>query len=915
MPAPDFSRPAFITQPVSTQSAGGLSKLLRLAWQLVQYTPATKYTGPVADPTASEWLMKNSLEVGFKLLFGVIVDAVTYVNCYKVQFENTGPTIWCTPLTSLSVQPMGQKQILQLQPGTKVIVAIHTTDFYGYIVGVVPTFISSPTHAMPDFISQAGRSGLLVEAAHKYPFGLSSASFLPDFSSGGPFDRTTMGEYGCIAETGVGYFADSYMTYLRADEETGVWAFYNDQMLRLAGHNLQIRTTGSEQEDLDKHGQYDSVTGHTPYYWEALGAFEFPTTVCREIDADKWQRDPECQQYAAREPCNDHQVPWFRLRDFYGYVGQAHKRVLCLPPPCPPLSSPEPTGTCDDGKDCGNINLLQDQRVFPGVYDENLALTGRKVTRTAHELIIAKYPLIPVPKQVLRPEDPNGNNPDNYLATGNQGTGPSHLVVGEIDVPSGDNPLLITATAFMDTNAFSFEWVGNHPFHYYDLDYFTPNQSELGISDFCAAPSIPPPKFEELVCYQYLERPDPITLTVDHRYGNVSYYPNNSYIGLLADGGVVVGDGFGAELRMTAGSGWLTAPGDLNVEVGRNLNVLAGYDICMRAKNCVDISATNQDVRIKAKERLWMVASGECGGILIESMATDPYCDFTTEPDFPTLGGILIKADNSLITQRSRNMCIKLTEADDDSDADNNVLIFDTGWAGRIRTRARYTETFLTNDGGAMNFWVNASTDEVESASEQWRDVVTFCQKVRIDDGVLIDGCLAVNSSILILDGHIASSNTNGFGGAVGNLGDVTSLEAEFAALDARCSTDLPTTGESELGTLDERQEDMCCNGTFRFRNTAQYRTEDWTFFETRWQQLARQGGVSVSAWTEDPVNSTYPYPGKEKWFDEATYRQVDLSLWDPSTGIAADRGAAYESPTFSTPASVIPDGNYMVII
>lgn len=916
MPAPDFGRTTPLIQPAAPQFGGGLGKIARLAWQDVQRTFINRIYQPAADPTNSEWIHKQLLDHTFRLNFGRVVGGIPYVNYYRIQQENTGATIWATPAATTGMLPIGQKQIFNVPIGSHVIVAVHPQDTHGYILHVLPTFQVASDRLAPDVISQAGRSGLLVEPGHQYPFSFPHNGLIKDYSCGGAIDRTMTGENVSFAETGIGTFSDQFMAFLRVDEETGLWCFYHDQLTRLAGHNLQLWTAGSEQEDLDDEGEYNKVLGHCAYYWEALGAFTQPTTVSRDIPTNSWQHDPDCQFYSQLEPCNDHQVPWFRLRDFYGYLGQAHKRHLCLPKQCDAPAPPAATGNCNDGVGCGDINILGQLDIYPGVYEENLAVTGRKVIRTAHELIIAKHLLIPSPKLIKKPEDPNGDKTANYKAAGALGSGPSHLVEGEIAVTGGDNPLLVTAAGFMDTHAFVFEWIGNHPFHYHTLDYYLPEEDELAYFDSCSAPDMPPPPFEELKCYQYLEQPAPIPLTVDHRYQEVNYYPNNSYIALLANGGIAIGDGYGAEFRITAGSTWITNPGDLYIESGRNLNVLAGYDTCIRAKNCVDISATLKDVRIKAEDRLWLVATGECGGILIESMATAPFCDTTTDIDNQILGGILIKAPDSMITHFAKNMCFKLSNADDDSDADNNVLIFDTGWAGRIRTRSRYIENFLRDDGAILDFWIDESDDSVVMSNEKWQNVVTFCQKVRINDGVLINGCLATNGNIVSINGHIATTGSEDFSGLVGVIQDTEDLETQFDNLETRCETELPEDGVDELAKLDERVTDFCCTDpTFRFRNTEQYRTEDWVFFENRWQQLARISGMAVGTWTEQAVNTTYPYPGKQKWLDETTYRRLDFKLWDSTTGIAVDRGALYETPSFNTPTTHIPDGNYLVII
>jgi hypothetical protein len=206
------------------------------------------------------------------------------------------------------------------------------------------------------------------------------------------------------------------------------------------------------------------------------------------------------------------------------------------------------------------------------------------------------------------------------------------------------------------------------------------------------------------------------------------------------------------------------------------------------------------------------------------------------------------------------------------------------------------------------------TSDMICGQDERWYDTASFCQKLRVNNDTIINGCLGVRKNVVSSAGHFASAQTNDYRGLVGEA-NVAGINAALDSLATWCSTDLPAYGLTELMTLQERQVDYCCcEPEFSFRNVSQYRTQDWKLFETRWASLARQAGIGVSTWTEDPVHDTYPYPGREVWKDRPTYRRLDLKLWTPATGHAVDRAGPYENPTFNVPAEVIPDGSYMVI-
>jgi hypothetical protein len=894
-------RPTMVNKPTGAFAPVGIDRARRLAWWDVQRTDANQKLQPAADPLHSHWIHKLDHADRPIYLRGRVTDSIAYTNCHKVQFGMWG-SMWCQMMTSTALQPIGVRQINQLPVGCGVIVLWYKDDNSGIIVGVIPDAQTNSKTAMVDFISQQARCGLLVDDAHNYPVTLDNAALITDWSAGRPFDSTTVGEGGNITETGLLDFIDSFMAVKRVDEECGLWTFWTDQLTRLAGHNLHIFSAGAEQEDIDDEGEFNKVEGHTPYYWEALSAFEFGLTVSQDIPAECWQKTPELQGLSATEPCDQHQLAFYRLRDFYGYWGQAHKRVVCLPPvECsssvwPALFNLDATLVSSVGSDgCAmsscvpqNLNLLKKKILYPGVFDEDLALTGRWAVRSAHEIIFSKHILIPAPKQMIRPEDPEGDNSGNYKAAGLDvfGRGSAHRVQGELDFPdTADDPCQIRAAGFLDTHAFVFNWIGEHPFHYHENDWWLPDEADLNyLARDCHTIAFKPPYFDELACHLLLQTPAAIPIKVDHRYQKVKYYPNHSYFGMLADGGVVIGDGYGAELKMANGSVWITAPGDVNLMAGRSVVSWAGYDLIMRAKNCWDISATNGSGRLKAQKNLWAITTGPCSGILLQCDAKGVYNDFKGKTgDKATLGGIVIKAEKSMIAYCASDMCFSLDQAD----TKEHVLTFDAGWKGRLKFKSKFFERFMSIDGAALDFWAvpGDCTGEVKRGAEYWYDGTLFCSPLVVNDKILAADCIATKKDLVALKGHVITSKAGKTQGKVGALVDGHDLLNKLNDYSARCKTTLPDIGETELEMLCKRQEKYCiCDAEFSFRGVTEYATDDYVLFESRWQQLARVGGIDVNTWTEIPVNDTYPYPGKERLLG-TTFRTLNPKLYNIQTG------------------------------
>ncbi len=905
-------QPDFMSRPTGPTTSVGLDRSKKLAWNDVQKTETNNIIGPSTDPTHSTWLHKLDLAKGYEWFFGRVVDSIAYVHCYKVQLDRGSTTLWCSSLLNSGSLPMGVRQVGQIPIGSGVLVAIDRANISGVIVGVMPDMQTASNAALADFISQQSRSGLLVDSAHNYLLTLAETQTITNWSAGRPLDGTTQGETGYITETGLLEFIDSFMTTKRVDEECGIWHFFHDQLTRLAGHNYQHWTAGYEREDQDDEGEFTIVKGSTPYYWEALGAFDYATDVSRTYPAALWQKDANYQAYGAVEPCSDEQQAFYRKRSFEGYLGQGRKTHLCLPPVCSTDINDDPQGP--QGSQCtpDDINLLSANYVMPGVFEENLALTGRWAVRSAHEIILSKHVLIPTPKRIKLSEDPTGDNASDYKAAGLLGLGSNHVVTGDVAVPSGNEEGQIRAAGFLDNHAFTFNWIGAHPFHYHTKDWYLPEENELNyLADDCGTPGFDPPAFDILGCQHFMPTPDAIPIPVDHRYGEVQYFPNHSYLALLTDGGIVLGDGYGSEIKMANGHIWITAPGDVVMQSGRNVVNMAGYDFIAKAKHSWDITATNKDGRLQAHKNLYVAATGPCSGVLVQSMATMLACDDSGLGEDVSFTGVVIKADDTNVNISGKYIDASLT---DDPDS---VMVLNAGWQGRIKMKGKYLERFINIDGAALDYWVSTEsgcTGSIFNGMEYWSDGLIIPNKVYIDNKLVVNNSAIFRTDVVSRHGHFASTLARSHNGHVGHLTNATVYDELFDRFENRM-VDTVIAGNLELDGLcaysDFFKDDCVIN--FEFRTVEQYKTQAYVLFESRWQQMARVASVPTEAWTEREVRNSYPYPGKEILLG-TSFRTLTPALYDLNTGLAANRGV-YESAQYNAPSSVVMNTSYSVIM
>jgi hypothetical protein len=885
----------------------------------------------------------RNLGIGPEIFYGRVVDVVAYAQCYRVLLDRNGGVVLCMSLTAGSLLPVGAVPIVSIGPGSEVVVLMpRAPGSYGIILGSFPAAMTTPELALSDFVHQSSRCGLRVDRTHSAPFGCDDHGGIPDWSDGRPFDSLSVGEWGAFAETGLRQFLDSFMVQCAVDEATGVFAFYHDQLLRLAGYNTQAFSGGHEFEVGVDQCEVHNYDGYTPYPWEQCGSVTDDDPY-RELDPQASQVDQP--HYAAWEPKEDDQMPFHRSLLFRGYLGQGGKRMVQAPPQAGPNTYSAPI----DG--------------HAALFEENLGLDGRYSLRSAKAVHIVKYAAIPPVKRMRRIEDADGDNETNYKFAGSYGEGPDHKVTGEIESSDDDNPHLQQAAGLMDVHAWVFNWLGAHPFHYHGKDWKIPEETDT-FPEWAQAPIT----FGDLTEKFYLPRPQGITQKIDDRYEEVKYFPNSAYFSLLDDGGVVIGDGYGAEIRMCGGHIFLTAPGDIWSKSGRNLNVLAGHDVCVRAYNSMDLSATNKDLRIKAERNLHMLGGnsggggidtsgiagggsggmgpapaaaaagggsgggggfGSTGGVLIECKAPSLYNYADVVGEDVEMGGFQVKVADGDAVIWARNIYLRTGGGDVQ--------------AGFIVIDANKGQESITLQGSTI---VNFATDSIMDVFGGSEENSTGTNLWSAESNVIGAGCsvngfaifqggLLVKGSIDAVGGYFGSDLSQAYEGKVGMLegGSLTQAYSDLDAGEKACdqaNSDADTWYAqlfSDYLYSDEHpgNDDTISAVHFTFRNPDQYLTTDFKLYEDRWQQLARLGGEELTTWKEKPITGasaedTMPYPGKKPWQDDDTYMQMDLALFDPETGASIPRGSAdkteakYEEPQFEDPEPTTPAEGYTII-
>ena len=896
-------------------------------------------THPVLDPEMKLVGFETGFQDSGRLVIGWIVDGTAIANAYRVQVEKGTCPVVATALSQSSAVPIGATTINSYAPGTCVVMMQHDKTRQGIILGALPDVLDTEEQARHPYITLASRKR--VDDCHKKYIKQKFGGQILDWSNWRPFDGTLGGEWGAVSTTGLAITLDDFMAQISVNEACGVFAFYHDSFLRVAGQSLQVWTAGSEREAIMDQAEYNDYQGYNAYPWEAAGLITpapagIGQGVIKQFEKDSYLCPEGRPYYGHWEPYNAYQQPYHRTQHFYGYLGQGGRNVLHAPPEGVPrwtyMDGPQgdegqvyesaintQTGSkrqCSKGDDIDYTPM--ELKPCLGLHEDNIAMDGRRFIASAKGIIFAKRMLLPMPTRIRRPEDPQGDDADkNYKAGSKSGKGPDHEITGDL-ATSGDHPHLQRASCLLDLHGYLFNYAGLHPFHWHTKDYKLWQQSEIEYGGQRVY-NHKVPDYNILKGKMYLPQPEPKELYVDHRYKKQKFYESECFVSLLDDGSVVIGDGYGSEIKMSAGCLTLSAPGDVWIKSGRSSQIWSGADCIIRSVDDIDMSTTNKNIRIKSEQNIMMLAGNDekkPGGILIESRAPSPVYQFEECGDNVVFGGIVLRAPKAEVVGLAERIYMRSGGGDSKTIKPGTITLDAGRGEADIVTKSKNMYQYVGQNGKIYQFFRDGIEGEVKRANSFSRDFTLLCGPIGCNADLIIGGFGLFKKSIVV--GSVQERPHHIFTTAAAeglqfvapcdqDCGD--RIEPALAQIEQLITEELPDAGdqieEQYLKTLfyaDGRPG----NGRimdimeFSFRTDEQYKIPDFLLFEDRWQQMARLYGEPSKTWTEKKVKNvscgeTWPFPGKQFLEDPNGMAMVDgySIVTSDGTGLYhAERGA-----------------------
>jgi len=632
----------------------------------------------------------------------------------------------------------------------------------------------------------------------------------------------------------------------------------------MSGRSLQCWSQCHEEyTGLDENETYH-FRGIAHYPWEGLGYYRKPETLYEEVDPKEVMNKPG---KGFTEPLDLQANPFYRYREYGGFISQGFIREMVIPPKHPPnvhIGGTEETDDDDEeetteGETTTSTNTTTTEEEVKDVpitvAREQILKDGTIIKESARGIHLVKHINIRSFERKKEIDDPKGDDQKN---NGYEGSTLTSALSYE------DNPTdeMLSAVRIRGLAGFR-EHTG-------DFDELTKREDMLNERDVITVDIL------DLLKKLGLASTAETKIDVDEDQKNAVYYSGRASFSITNKGNIYLRNAYGAEIALVGPSVYQSGPGALMSNFGQSIINLAGDDIVHRAKSSVDITATDNDVRIKAEHNLDLVGGmKDYGRVLIESKSEGTQTlDEVKEREGEEIAGhgIVLKAKDATTTMIGKNVYVRSLEG--------GQIVLDANNRGSdLVISARNVEMSL-----ATSLLVGI---DYNSDNQNIGENLLFVGRTRtISKGNIESFGSIYAQNTVRADQGISISPSQHF-----SMPEEYPLTAWFE--------DLQTNFVLGLVALDERywkegmigHEDTIDAYTFSYRRDNQYGNADKLLQVPYWIELYGEETLeALATWDEkeyfyQDVYPQMPWPGYQVWTQEAFMEIVKPKLYDGNTG------------------------------
>jgi hypothetical protein len=493
---------------------------------------------------------------------------------------------------------LGFKESTMPQPGSRVLCVEDGTGSGCFVIGMIPQNTISKQVILPARTC-LGAGNSLADEANK----TGHMRNTPDiYDHRRPVD-VVEGEHVISNEFGVLLGLYQQLATLKASELAQVQCHLLDDLVRIISHNFQHYTALGEYNIYHDGKRLMAEFGATHKPAESYGR----PAVEKDIQEAMFKKegghtvDDESDYYSIKE---DERVKAIeRFKWFLGGLGDFLHIFLVRPDPkevrkLDPETTPEKPDT--------------------GLLDAHIGTDGAFHLRSVKEIFIEKTNWIRVPLRKAAPDDPKGDDAEELKYDAKE---PFEF---KNDAKFKENPFNY-ALQLRDYVAYVNEKLGYQNFKKHEKDFH--------VNDDIAKEN----KLNEI---DQVDQETPLNLK--------DYALRTAGIYLMPNGGITIRDAWNSAIVMEGGNIYLQPAKDIVSQPLRNCIVKAGGNINMACKKHLDLSSSEEGMRLKSEKALYCY-SNKSGIILESSGETDtPGSPDPTEAAVEDIGGIVLKSKLSI---------------------------------------------------------------------------------------------------------------------------------------------------------------------------------------------------------------------------------------------------------------------------
>lgn len=493
---------------------------------------------------------------------------------------------------------LGFKESTMPQPGSRVLCVEDGTGSGCFVIGMIPQNTISKQVILPARTC-LGAGNSLADEANK----TGHMRNTPDiYDHRRPVD-VVEGEHVISNEFGVLLGLYQQLATLKASELAQVQCHLLDDLVRIISHNFQHYTALGEYNIYHDGKRLMAEFGATHKPAESYGR----PAVEKDMQEAMFKKegghtvDDESDYYTIKE---DERVKAIeRFKWFLGGLGDFLHIFLVRPDPkevrkLDPETTPEKPDT--------------------GLLDAHIGTDGAFHLRSVKEIFIEKTNWIRVPLRKAAPDDPKGDDAEELEYDAKV---PFEF---KNDAKFKENPFNY-ALQLRDYVAYVNEKLGYQNFKKHEKDFH--------VNDDIAKEN----KLNEI---DQVDQETPLNLK--------DYALRTAGIYLMPNGGITIRDAWNSAIVMEGGNIYLQPAKDIVSQPLRNCIVKAGGNINMACKKHLDLSSSEEGMRLKSEKALYCY-SNKSGIILESSGETDtPGSPDPTEAAVEDIGGIVLKSKLSI---------------------------------------------------------------------------------------------------------------------------------------------------------------------------------------------------------------------------------------------------------------------------